>query len=66
MAWAELDDDLMLIRLPGVFLAGEMIDWEAPTGGYLAPGIVRHGHPGRTRRIAALRDHFPERRSLDS
>ena len=31
----ELDDDLMLRRLPGVFAAGEMLDWEAPTGGYL-------------------------------
>lgn len=31
----ELDDDLMLRRRPGTFVAGEMIDWEAPTGGYL-------------------------------
>lgn len=31
----ELDDGLMLKRLPGVFVAGEMLDWEAPTGGYL-------------------------------
>jgi len=31
----ELDDRLMLKRLPGVFCAGEMLDWEAPTGGYL-------------------------------
>jgi uncharacterized flavoprotein (TIGR03862 family) len=31
----ELDDDFMLRKLPGVFAAGEMIDWEAPTGGYL-------------------------------
>lgn len=30
-----LDDGLMLRALPGIFLAGEMIDWEAPTGGYL-------------------------------
>jgi hypothetical protein len=28
----------MLRRLPGVFVAGEMIDWEAPTGGYLLQG----------------------------
>ncbi|MFT7678727.1 MAG: putative flavoprotein (TIGR03862 family) [Planctomycetota bacterium] len=33
--WDELDEGLMLKRLPGVFVAGEMIDWEAPTGGYL-------------------------------
>ncbi|WP_281292054.1 NAD(P)/FAD-dependent oxidoreductase [Nitrospirillum amazonense] len=31
----ELDDHLMLRRLPGVFAVGEMLDWEAPTGGYL-------------------------------
>lgn len=31
----ELDEDCMLRRLPGVFAAGEMLDWEAPTGGYL-------------------------------
>ena len=30
-----LDDGLMLRVLPGVFCAGEMLDWEAPTGGYL-------------------------------
>ena len=30
-----LDDHLMLKNLPGVFAAGEMLDWEAPTGGYL-------------------------------
>lgn len=31
----ELDDRFMLRKLPGVFAAGEMLDWEAPTGGYL-------------------------------
>ena len=35
IAFGELDGDLMLRRLPGVFAAGEMLDWEAPTGGYL-------------------------------
>ncbi|MCA9926759.1 MAG: NAD(P)/FAD-dependent oxidoreductase, partial [Anaerolineales bacterium] len=30
-----LDEHLMLRNLPGVFCAGEMLDWEAPTGGYL-------------------------------
>jgi len=33
--WSAIDPDFMLIRRPGVFVAGEMIDWEAPTGGYL-------------------------------
>jgi uncharacterized flavoprotein (TIGR03862 family) len=36
--WSELDDTLMVRRLPGIFIAGEMIDWEAPTGGYLMQG----------------------------
>jgi hypothetical protein len=36
--WSELDEGLMLKKLPGVFVAGEMIDWEAPTGGYLLQG----------------------------
>ncbi|OAI22592.1 NAD(FAD)-utilizing dehydrogenase [Methylosinus sp. R-45379] len=35
LRFAELDDDLMLKRLPGVFIAGEMLDFDAPTGGYL-------------------------------
>jgi uncharacterized flavoprotein (TIGR03862 family) len=35
IAFDELDSDFMLRRLPGVFAAGEMLDWEAPTGGYL-------------------------------
>jgi uncharacterized flavoprotein (TIGR03862 family) len=35
IAFDELDPDFMLRRLPGVFAAGEMLDWEAPTGGYL-------------------------------
>lgn len=35
VAWTEVDESLMLRRLPGTFVAGEMLDWEAPTGGYL-------------------------------
>jgi uncharacterized flavoprotein (TIGR03862 family) len=35
IAFDELDADFMLRHLPGVFAAGEMLDWEAPTGGYL-------------------------------
>ncbi len=43
LAWAELDSHLMLNRCPGVFAAGEMIDWEAPTGGYLLQGCFATG-----------------------
>lgn len=38
-----LDDRLMLRRLPGVFCAGEMLDWEAPTGGYLLTACMASG-----------------------
>jgi len=35
VALAELDDAFMIRARPGVFVAGEMVDWDAPTGGYL-------------------------------
>jgi uncharacterized flavoprotein (TIGR03862 family) len=35
IAFDELDANYMLRQLPGIFVAGEMLDWEAPTGGYL-------------------------------
>ncbi len=35
VAFSEIGGDYMIRRLPGVFAAGEMLDWEAPTGGYL-------------------------------
>ena len=38
-----LDDALMLRALPGVFCAGEMLDWEAPTGGYLLTASMASG-----------------------
>lgn len=54
----EMDDFLMLNKIPGVFCAGEMLDWEAPTGGYLltasfatgraaGEGVLRWLHSGR-------------------
>ena len=53
-----MDQHLMLQARPGVFCAGEMLDWEAPTGGYLltacfasgavaAAGVLQHLSPGR-------------------
>ena len=39
-----LDPQLMLEQLPGVFCAGEMLDWEAPTGGYLLQAVLASGH----------------------
>jgi uncharacterized flavoprotein (TIGR03862 family) len=38
-----LDNDLMISALPGVFCAGEMLDWEAPTGGFLLTGCMATG-----------------------
>lgn len=39
----DLDEGLMLRRVPGVFCAGEMLDWEAPTGGYLLTACFASG-----------------------
>ena len=52
VCWSELDNSLMLKKLPGVFCAGEMIDWEAPTGGFLLQGCFATGT--RAGRAAAL------------
>ena len=38
-----LDEKLMLRQMPGVFCAGEMLDWEAPTGGYLLTACLASG-----------------------
>jgi predicted flavoprotein YhiN len=41
--WSELDENLMLRKFPGVFVCGEMIDWDAPTGGYLLQAAFATG-----------------------
>lgn len=38
VVFSEVDDAFMLLRRPGTFVVGEMLDWEAPTGGYLLQG----------------------------
>ena len=43
VSFTALDDHLMLRALPGVFCAGEMLDWEAPTGGYLLTACFATG-----------------------
>jgi len=46
--WEGVDDGLMLLARPGTFVAGEMLDWEAPTGGYLLTACLATGrHAGR-------------------
>ena len=48
VARAGLDDGLMLKARPGTFCAGEMLDWDAPTGGYLLTACLATGrHAGR-------------------
>ncbi|MBY5841731.1 TIGR03862 family flavoprotein [Rhizobium leguminosarum] len=41
--WSSIDDSYMLKALPGTFVAGEMLDWEAPTGGYLLTACLATG-----------------------
>lgn len=43
IALGEIDRRMMLRRHPGLFVAGEMLDWEAPTGGYLLQGCMATG-----------------------
>jgi uncharacterized flavoprotein (TIGR03862 family) len=43
LSWDELDDELQLKKFPSVYCAGEMLDWDAPTGGFLLQGCVSMG-----------------------
>lgn len=52
-----LDDALMLRELPGVFCAGEMLDWEAPTGGYLLTACFASGCVAGQGALNYLRSH---------
>lgn len=52
-----LDDTLMLRKLPGVFCAGEMLDWEAPTGGYLLTACLASGRVAGQGALNYLRTH---------
>ena len=49
-----LDEHLMLRNLPGVHCAGEMLDWEAPTGGYLLTGCFASGYTAGRGVLASL------------
>jgi len=52
-----LDARLMLRKLPGVFCAGEMLDWEAPTGGYLLTACFASGRAAGRGALAWLATH---------
>ena len=43
ISFSEVDESLMVRRLPGTFVAGEMLDWDAPTGGYLLQACFSTG-----------------------
>lgn len=49
-----LDEHLMVTHHPGLFVAGEMLDWEAPTGGYLLTGCLASGHAAGRGAVAWL------------
>jgi uncharacterized flavoprotein (TIGR03862 family) len=50
-----LDERLMIRQLPGVFCAGEMLDWEAPTGGYLLTACLATGRAAGAGVVAWLK-----------
>jgi hypothetical protein len=56
IAWSEVDENLMLHRMPGTFVAGEMLDWEAPTGGYLLQASFSTGVVAAHGALAWLKD----------
>ena len=51
-----VDERFMLRALPGVFAAGEMLDWEAPTGGYLLQASIATGRAAGSGVLDWLRD----------
>ncbi len=59
VAWSEVDDHLMLRLLPGTFVAGEMLDWEAPTGGYLLQASFSMGVAAARGALAWLEEDAP-------
>jgi len=54
-----LDERLMVCNLPGVFCAGEMLDWEAPTGGYLLTACFASGRAAGLGALAWLKENTP-------
>jgi uncharacterized flavoprotein (TIGR03862 family) len=61
VSFAALDDRLMIRALPGVFCAGEMLDWEAPTGGYLLTACFATGRAAGHGAVAWLDEQAKER-----
>jgi len=57
IAFEALDERLMIRSLPGVFCAGEMLDWEAPTGGYLLTACFATGRAAGLGAVRWLQIH---------
>jgi uncharacterized flavoprotein (TIGR03862 family) len=57
ISFDELDSQFMIRRLPGVFAAGEMLDWEAPTGGYLLQASFATGAAAGRGALKWLQNH---------
>ncbi len=60
VAFEALDEHLMIRMLPGVFCAGEMLDWEAPTGGYLLTACFASGRAAGRGALAWLNEKSGE------
>jgi len=56
VSFKSLDARLMIRNLPGVFCAGEMLDWEAPTGGYLLTACFASGRAAGMGAVAWLKE----------
>jgi len=59
IARQSLDDGLMLRAMPGVFCAGEMLDWDAPTGGYLLTACFATGRAAAKGLLQFLQGQHP-------
>lgn len=57
VSFASVDETLMVTSLPGVFCAGEMLDWEAPTGGYLITACFASGRKAGEGVVQWLKTH---------
>ncbi|MEW6151780.1 MAG: NAD(P)/FAD-dependent oxidoreductase [Bradyrhizobium sp.] len=66
ISFDELDADYMIRKLPGVFAAGEMLDWEAPTGGYLLQSSFATGAAAGRGALEWLKRYLPSLRASSS
>jgi len=58
--FSELNESLMLNKMPSIFCAGEMLDWDAPTGGYLLTAAFASGRKAGLGALAWMKDQAKE------